>query len=541
MRPRIHLCCPVRPSQSLSGEGRPVDDDDEEWNDPSESYLYEAPPPNQERITDGDMVDADEGVAYQKARTIPEPRRPTREEVARHNLTHLPYCSWCPHCVACRRSNVPHRQLTASDGRTLPIFVADYAFMRKPNEDLVTMLVGRLYPSRMVFATVCDVKGPDDSATDRLATFFRETGYSHIVYKSDQEPAIVSMITEALSRANRAGDGRPSDTVNQAVPEWSAVGESASNGRAERAVQQVQDMLRTYLHALESRIKRSVSCSHPIVRWMVEHVMHMLNRYTINPDGVSPYAALHGRRAAERHAEFGEKVFWHVPKRARTKMCLRWRLGTFVGVSSTSNEIYVAETSGKVIKTRSIGRVVANGRWDAKAILNITGTPGNHTAVHVHESEHEHLEEHQAPHEDADAEIRGAVDVEAEALRRRTMPLARITDRDLKKYGFHPGCPKCDILSQGKKCTWEAKHSDECRLRLYKAYKDHGDYKYKLVKEYLDSLEAQPGDRQEHPIQGEEVDLRGSAPATPISPPAEELLRNSDEPDQSGRWDPETE
>ena len=113
-------------------------------------------------------------------------------------------------------------------------------------------------------------------------------------------------MAEAIRRSNRAGEGRPTDEVIQMLPDWSAVGESASNGRAERTVQQVEDLLHTYLHALESRIKTAVNTSSPIVRWMVEHTMHMINIHTVNPDGVTPYAALHGKRAVARHAGFGD-------------------------------------------------------------------------------------------------------------------------------------------------------------------------------------------------------------------------------------------
>ena len=33
------------------------------------------------------------------ARPLPEPKEPTPAERARHMLTHLPYCSWCPIAV----------------------------------------------------------------------------------------------------------------------------------------------------------------------------------------------------------------------------------------------------------------------------------------------------------------------------------------------------------------------------------------------------------------------------------------------------------
>ena len=316
MSKRRSLLCPVRPS-AIPGGGLPSEDE-EEWEDPNESPVLAVPLVAPRHEIDEDMVDGDDGSVVQAARALPEPKKPTREEVARHNINHLPYRNWCPHCVSCRRSNAAHPSKSSAE-RTLPLFVSDYCFVRKADESLVTILVGKLYPSRSVFASVCDTKGPDDSVTDRLASFFREAGHSHIIYKNDQEPALCATVAEAIRRSNRSGDGKPTAEVIQMVPEWSAVGESPSNGKAERTVQLVEDLLRTYLHALEGRLQTPVPSESPIVRWWVAHVMNMLNMYTVNPDGVTPYAALHGKRAVARHAEFGDRVFWHVPKRARSK------------------------------------------------------------------------------------------------------------------------------------------------------------------------------------------------------------------------------
>ena len=70
------------------------------------------------------VIDADEGDAVQQPKGAPAPQHPIPAEVARHNLTHLPYRSWCPHCVACRRPNSAHKS-TKSDGRRVPFFEAD--------------------------------------------------------------------------------------------------------------------------------------------------------------------------------------------------------------------------------------------------------------------------------------------------------------------------------------------------------------------------------------------------------------------------------
>ena len=136
-------------------------------------------------------------------------------------------------------------------------------------------------------------------------------------------------------------------------------------------------MIRTYVHALEARIGSKINTRWPVMRWLVEHAANMLNRFTTNPEGVTPYAALHGKNAADRHVEFGEKIFYHVPKRARSKLDLRWRLGTDLGASSLSNECFVANVDGNVLRTRSVARVVEESRWDAKAVEGVKGTPAN--------------------------------------------------------------------------------------------------------------------------------------------------------------------
>ena len=61
-----------------------------------------------------------------------------------------------------------------------------------------------------------------------------------MVYKTDQENAIKSYVDDAIKQAG-VSILVDDDAVLEAVPEYSAVGESASNGKAERAVQMLED------------------------------------------------------------------------------------------------------------------------------------------------------------------------------------------------------------------------------------------------------------------------------------------------------------
>ena len=46
-----------------------------------------------------------------------EPDQPTLEELRCHYITHLPYRSWCPHCIRGRGLSMPHfRSDDGADG-----------------------------------------------------------------------------------------------------------------------------------------------------------------------------------------------------------------------------------------------------------------------------------------------------------------------------------------------------------------------------------------------------------------------------------------
>ena len=255
----------------------------------------------QARIVGAEVIDdeiAEDGeLTVQVPIGIPEPAQPSKKEVDRHNLTHINYRSWCPHCVAGRRSNSQHRSQT-SNRRNVPLFCADYCYVKDVDDPHpLTVMVGRLYPSRAMFATACDTKGAEDEAVGRLATFFNESGLPKLVYKTDQEHSLKSAIGEALRRTGKSGTFE----AFEAVPENSAVGKSASNGRAERAVQAVEDLLRTLKSALEARLQSKIPVSHPVMRWLIEHTANVLTRYSVNPDGQTPYQVLHGKRFIRTH------------------------------------------------------------------------------------------------------------------------------------------------------------------------------------------------------------------------------------------------
>ena len=109
----------------------------------------------------------------------------------------------------------------------------------------------------------------------------------NLVYKSDQESALKAFADAALKQIGGTSK-EDDDLVTCAVPEHSAVGESASSGKAERTIQQIEDQVRTLKSALETRLNARIGSTHPVMRWLVRHCSLILTRFSVNPDGKAP-------------------------------------------------------------------------------------------------------------------------------------------------------------------------------------------------------------------------------------------------------------
>ena len=419
---------------------------------------------------------------------VPSPGSHTKEEYMRHCLTHSLYRNWCPHCVKGQRHNAAHT--TKPPGAPeIPSLAIDYCFVRdSEDEEPLTLLVGKMEPYKAFVALPVDLKGTGDvSVITRLAKFICDCGPTRIVIKSDQERSLRPVIEEALRVARTEGN------LEHAVTEVSAVSDSQSNGRAERAVQAVEDLLRTMKLALEDRIKRRIPSTHAIMAWLVEHVANILNKYRVSPDGKTAYQRIHGRRVHERLAEFGEKILYHIPRKGRAKLDAAWKYGVYLGTTLGSNEFWVGTADGSVTRARAMNRLMPGSQWSWECINSISGTPGDPKTA----KDDLDPEADEAPHEAPDDAARDREDLEGEQdadgfkvpLNRRL----RLVKADFLKHGWTLGRNKCRDMHRGnKKAT--GMHSDACRKRIYEAMKVSGDPKLIRAMEQNPEFHDQPDD-----------------------------------------------
>ena len=76
-------------------------------------------------------INEEEGVKPKFKSTEPQP---SKREMEEHMLTHIPYRSWCPHCVRGKARAKYHKGAKNEDH--IPVVSADYMYMEsKESED----------------------------------------------------------------------------------------------------------------------------------------------------------------------------------------------------------------------------------------------------------------------------------------------------------------------------------------------------------------------------------------------------------------------
>ena len=131
--------------------------------------------------------------------------------------------------------------------------------------------------------------GTEAWVADQVAEDLQTIGVADekIILKTDQENSIVDLAKEIAK-------SRPS--LNTAI-EHSKVGDSNSNGKVERAIQDLKVLIRTLRSALEEKTQQKIKLSNAIVPWMVRHAGHLISKCRIRSNGRTSHQILKGRRS----------------------------------------------------------------------------------------------------------------------------------------------------------------------------------------------------------------------------------------------------
>ena len=230
-------------------------------------------------VTDEDCDGEEDSGEVQASRKVSQPRAPSAEERRVHNLTHCPFRSWCEHCVRGQGSEYRHSSVVGTNADDkVPRAIIDYCFLTegvKRNSDdhtaeetsstSMTALVMKetLCGSVWAYALRSKSVAEDPWVADQISDDLSTVGLAgeRIIIKSDQEASIAELQNEIARRRGSPGTGI----------ENSKVGDSNSNGKIERAIRNVANMIRTIRSSLSASIGEEVKLGWSIVPWIVRH------------------------------------------------------------------------------------------------------------------------------------------------------------------------------------------------------------------------------------------------------------------------------
>ena len=225
----------------------------------------------------------------EELKPVPAPVLPSKAEVESHNVSHLPFRSWCSACVRGRGLPLGHRRVDTKtkEAEQIPTVSVCYMFFWQPEDranDTLPVVIVRDRKSRGVWSHPIPSKAPARALMADLDFMV----YKRIVLKSDQEPSIVALC----------------DAINTG---WH---ESKRNGEVGRAVQSVHGLARTLKDFLEQQSGITLESRSPLLAWLVEQCSNLLLLFHKGEphDGHTAYMRLRGKPWRVEQPSFGECV-----------------------------------------------------------------------------------------------------------------------------------------------------------------------------------------------------------------------------------------
>ena len=321
----------------------------------------------------------------QQVGVLPSVYQPTRSEYLDHCVTHYPFRTWCEHCLEGRGREFGHDSRRGTkDDRASPVISFDYCFIgdrdevtdeetfKAAGEGAAKVLVIRDSKSKSLFAHVVPSKGVDEKgfAVDALVDDVRWLGYSRVTLKSDNEPAIVKLLSEALRELRIQG-------LEQTLEEHSPEFDPQANGSAEVGVKLLKGHFRTVRSCIESQLGYRIPVRHALTAWMIRHAANLVTWCAKGHDGRTAYQRVREREFRTRLMTFGEMCrFKNRPNEPLSSVDggHRWHAGVFIGIDRRTGQ-YMLYSNDEVKLARTVVRVPELEKWDKERLSSVRMTP----------------------------------------------------------------------------------------------------------------------------------------------------------------------
>jgi hypothetical protein len=217
---------------------------------------------------------------------------------------------------------------------------------------VLKVLVVRDMRSKALFAHAVTVKGADADgfAVQCVVEDVLWLGYSRIILKSDNEPAIVRLLKESLKALRVEG-------LEQAAEEHPPPYDPQSNGGIEIGVKLVKGHLKTMRSALQKKIGHKIPVAHPILTWLIEHCANIVTWLARGKDGRTAYQRVRGRPFNGKLLHFGECCRSKARSREPLEGRDRWVPAVYLGRERLHGQHILFDIAGEaVVMSRTVMR-----------------------------------------------------------------------------------------------------------------------------------------------------------------------------------------
>ena len=207
----------------------------------------------------------------EELKPVSAPILPSKAEVESHNVSHLPFRSWCSACVRGPGlywviAESTRRRRRQSRYRPSLWITASLGNPEDRAHDTLPVLIVRDRKRTGIWSHAEPWKGVTHPYPARaLMADLDFMAYRRVILKSDQGPSIVALC-----------DAVKNGWHGEIVPEASPEGESKRNGEVERAVQSVPGLARTLKDFLGQKSGIALESRSPLLAWLVEHCSNLL-------------------------------------------------------------------------------------------------------------------------------------------------------------------------------------------------------------------------------------------------------------------------
>ena len=253
--------------------------------------------------------------AAREAKALPRPNEPIEQQRAQHNLTHLPYRSWCEHRV---RAKGKERQ-SKRNTDTQPVIQIDYSFANTGADvQQRTILTATDVQTGLATSVVVPAKGRHAYGITELKKFVYETGRTFGILQYDKEPPLKALATDTMKELGGV-------SVRATPRDW-----KQAHGSIGKMQKTLFGQVRALRLQLQDRLGIEITSNDGIFPWIVKHSHFLLNRYMTHEDGQTSYFRIWKEDYQTGLCEFGETVLFRMPGKLCDKVDTAWYEGIYL-------------------------------------------------------------------------------------------------------------------------------------------------------------------------------------------------------------------